>query len=108
MTTAGLWLTIVGVAGGSYLLRLSFIELWKWMRVPSLLIRALNYVPPAVLAALVLPALLRSGGSIDVSFDNLRLIAGLLAALVAWYSRSMLLTLGAGMGALWVLQAVAA
>ncbi len=107
MTAAGLWLTIMGVAGGTFLLRLSFIELWKWMRVPSLLIRALNYVPPAVLAALVLPALLRSGGSIDVSYDNLRLIAGLLAALVAWYTRSMLLTLGAGMGALWVLQALA-
>lgn len=106
MSPMVLWLTIAGVAVGTFLLRLSFIELWKWMTVPPLLVRALNYVPPAVLAALVLPALLRSGGSIDVTLDNLRLYAALLAAVVAWYSRNMLLTLGVGMGALWTLQAL--
>jgi len=101
-----MWLTILGVAAGTYLLRLSFIELWKWVPMPPLLVRALNYVPPAVLAALVLPALLHSGGSIDISLDNLRLFAALLAAGVAWYSHSMLLTLAVGMGALWTLQAL--
>jgi len=107
MSPAVLWMTIIGVAVGTFLLRLSFIELWKWMRVPPLLVRALNYVPPAVLAALVLPALLRSGGTIDVSPDNLRLYAGLIAAVVAWYTRGMIMTLTAGMGALWLFQAVA-
>jgi branched-subunit amino acid transport protein len=104
---ATVWLVIVGVSIGTYLLRLSFIELWKWLTVPPILMRALNYVPAAVLAALVFPALLRSGGAIDVSTDNLRLYAGIAAALVAWYSRNMLLTLGTGMVALWVLQAIA-
>lgn len=106
MSTTTLWLTIIGVGIGTFLLRLSFIETWKWLRVPPLLMQALNYVPAAVLAALVLPALLRSGGSIDVSFDNLRLYAGLAALAVAWYSRSMLLTLTTGMAALWLLQAL--
>ena len=106
MSTAGLWLTIIAVSIGTFLLRLSFIEMWKWLRVPPLLMRALEYVPPAVLAALVLPALLRSGGSIDLSFDNLRLYAGLAALAVAWYSRSMLLTLATGMAGLWLLQAM--
>lgn len=106
MTSTGLWLTILGVGAGTYLLRLSFIEMWKWLRVPPLLMRALDYVPSAVLAALVLPAMLRSGGSLDVSFDNLRLYAGLLATAVAWYSRSMLATLATGMIALWVLEAL--
>ncbi len=107
MSQTGLWLTIIGVSIGTFLLRLSFIELWKWMTVPPLLMRALNYVPAAVLAALVIPALVRSGGVIDLSTDNLRLYAGLAAAVVAWYSRSMLLTLAAGMAALWLLQAIA-
>lgn len=106
MSNAVLWGIIVGVALGTFLLRLSFIELWKWMTVPPLLVRALHYVPPAVLAALVLPALLRSGGVIDVTPDNLRFYAALPAAAVAWYSRNMLLTLGVGMGALWTLQAL--
>lgn len=103
-----LWLTIVGVSIGTYLLRLSFIELWKWLTVPPILMRALDYVPAAVLAALVMPALMRSGGAVDLSVDNLRLYAGLLAALVAWYSRNMLLTLAVGMAALWLLQAAGA
>lgn len=107
MNQTTVWLVIIGVSIGTYLLRLSFIELWKWLIVPPILMRALNYVPAAVLAALVLPALLRSGGAIDVSIDNLRLYAGLAAALVAWYTRNMLLTLGTGMAALWLLQAVA-
>lgn len=107
MTTTELWLTILAAGIGTFLLRLSFIELWKWLRVPPLLMQALNYVPAAVLAALVLPALLRSGGSIDVSFDNLRLYAGLTALAVAWYTRSMLMTLTTGMAALWLLQALA-
>lgn len=108
MNQATVWLTIIGISIGTYLLRLSFIELWRWLIVPPILMRALNYVPAAVLAALVIPALLRSGGAIDVSTDNLRLYAGITAALVAWYSRSMLLTLGTGMGALWLLQAIVA
>lgn len=107
MSTTGLWLTILAVGVGTFLLRLSFIEMWKWLRVPPLMMQALNYVPAAVLAALVLPALLRSGGSIDFSFDNLRLYAGLTALAMAWYSRSMLLTLATGMAALWALQALA-
>lgn len=107
MTTTELWLTILAAGIGTFLLRLSFIELWKWLRVPPLLMQALDYVPAAVLAALVLPALLRSGGSIDVSFDNLRLYAGLTALAVAWYTRSMLMTLTTGMAALWLLQALA-
>lgn len=98
-------MTILAVAAGTLALRLSFIEMWKWLRVPPLLMQALEYVPAAVLAALVLPALVRSGGSIDVSFDNLRLYAGLTALVVAWYTRNILLTLGAGMAALWMLQA---
>ena len=107
MSAGMIWLTIAGVGLGSYLLRLSFIALWQRLRVPGLIHEALSYVPSAVLAALVLPALVRPEGVIDLSIDNLRLLAGIVAAAVAWYSRSVLLTLMAGMGALWLLQALA-
>ena len=104
MSDTTLWLTIVGAGLGSWLLRLSFIETWRWFAVPPLLDRALRYVPAAVLAALVVPALVRSGGAVDLSPDNLRLVAGILAAVAAWFTRNVLLTLGVGMGALWTLQ----
>lgn len=107
MSTTTTWLIIVGLACGTYLLRLSFIQAWQWIAVPPGLARALRYVPPAVFAALVLPALTVSGGAIDVSPANPRLVAGVLAAAVAWYSRSVILTLAVGMGTLWLLQALA-
>lgn len=104
MSAAVIWLTVAGIGLGTYLLRLSFIALWQKLRVPELMNRALEYVPSAVLAALVLPALLRPEGFIDPAIDNLRLVAGVLAAAVAWYSRSVLLTLATGMGMLWLLE----
>ena len=107
MSATAIWLTIAGVGVGSYLLRLSFIALWQKLRIPAVVNQALAYVPSAVLAALVLPALLRPEGFVDLSVDNLRLIAGLIAGAVAWYSRSVLLTLATGMGLLWLLQALA-
>lgn len=106
MSTAELWWTIVAVSIGTYLLRLSFIQMWQWLRIPPLLMRALDYVPAAVLAGLVMPALLRPAGSIELSFDNLRLFAGIAALAVAWYSRSMLATLAVGMVVLWLLEFV--
>jgi branched-subunit amino acid transport protein len=106
MTDTTLWLTIVGAGLCTWLLRLSFIETWQWLSVPPLLDRALRYVPAAVMAALVVPALVRMDGAVNLTPDNLRLLAGLLAAAVAWYSRNVLLTLAVGMGALWALQAV--
>jgi branched-subunit amino acid transport protein len=71
--------------------------------VPPFLQRALRFVPPAVLSALILPELLLPGGSPALSPANPRLLAGLLAALVVWRSRNALLAIAAGMLALWAL-----
>lgn len=104
MTPATLWMTVLGVGLGTYALRVSFILLWQKLRIPAVVHQALAYVPTAVLAALVLPALVRPEGTVELAPDNLRLLAGALAAAVAWYSRNVLLTLAVGMGALWFLQ----
>lgn len=104
MSTATVWFTVLGVGFGSYLLRLSFILLWQRLSIPPLVHQALEYVPTAVLAALVLPALVRPEGVLELGPDNLRLLAGGLAAAIAWFSRNVLLTLATGMGALWLLE----
>jgi branched-subunit amino acid transport protein len=74
--------------------------------VPPLIQQALRFVPPAVLSAIIFPELLRPGGALDLSFGNVRLLAGVLAAAVAWRTKNVLLTIGVGMVALWVLQVV--
>jgi branched-subunit amino acid transport protein len=99
------WLPALALAGLlTFATRLSFIALLGRVETPPLLSRALRYVPPAVLSAIVFPELLLKEGKVDVTLHNQRLLAGLLAVLVAWRTRSVLLTIGVGMGALWLLQ----
>lgn len=100
------WLWWVLIAGGviTFATRLSFIYLFSRIDMPGWLQRGLRFVPPAVLSAIILPELLLYSGRLDVSFTNTRLLAGLLAIIVAWRTRSILLTILTGMAALWILQ----
>lgn len=107
MSTVTLWLTILGAGAVTFALRLSFIALLgRIKKIPLLLERALRFVPAAVLTAVVVPLLFYKDGALDFSLGNERLVAGVVAALIAWRTRSVLLTLGGGMTTLWMLQAV--
>jgi branched-subunit amino acid transport protein len=106
MSTPTLWLTIAGVAGVTFALRLSFIVLLGRIEIPPFLKRALRYVPAAVLTAVVIPLLFYADGSLEFSLGNERLVAGLVAALICWRTRSVPLTLVGGMAMLWALQAI--
>lgn len=100
-----LWLVVVGAAVGSYLLRVSFIALFgRVSEVPPRVKRMLSFVPPAVLAALVLPALVLQDGTLAITAGNDRLLAGGVAAVVAWYTEDMLPTVIVGMAVLYALS----
>ena len=99
-----LWLTIIGMGIVTYAIRLSLILLLGRVEVPPVVRQALRLVPPAVLSAIIFPELLRPGGAFDLSLGNPRLLAGVLATLVAWRTKSVLLTIAVGMAALWILQ----
>ena len=73
-------------------------------QVPEPMRRALHYVPPAVLSAIIFPELFLKDGVLDISMGNTRLFAGLAAILVAWFSKNTLTTIIAGMVALFLLQ----
>ena len=101
------WLPALCLAGlATFATRLSFIALLGRVETPPLLARALRYVAPAVLSAIVFLALLVREGRVQLALGNARLLAGLLAAGVAWRTRSVLATIAAGMCGLWVLQAI--
>ncbi len=101
---AKIWLTLVIAGTLTYLTRLSFIALLDRWKLPPVAQRALRFVPPAVLSAIIFPELFIHSGSFDLSLNNLRLIAGIIAALVGWKTRNILLTIAAGMAALYILQ----
>jgi branched-subunit amino acid transport protein len=104
--TLYLWTIILGGMLVTYATRLSFIALIPQERVPDLIKKALRYVPPAVLATLILPDLLLSDSSLQLGLQNYRLLAGALAALVSWRTKNTWLTIGTGIVALWLLSSL--
>ncbi len=99
-----IWLVML--LGGllTFVIRFSFIYLFGKFHIPETMRRALHYVPPAVLSAIVFPELLLPNGSLNLSFSNYRLLAGLIAMLVAWWTKNILITILVGMIALFVLR----
>jgi branched-subunit amino acid transport protein len=106
MSTPALWLAIFGAGAVTFAVRLSFIAFLERIQIPPPLGRALRFVPAAVLTAVVVPLLLYDDGALNVSSGNERLLAGLVASLIAWRTRSVLFTLVGGMATLWTLQAI--
>jgi branched-subunit amino acid transport protein len=101
-----LWLVIIGMGVITYGIRLSMIVLLEKVEISTKLKQALRFVPPAVLSAIIFPELLQPGGTLDVSLGNDRLLAGLLAMIIAWKTKNVLWTIAVGMAALWLLQAL--
>jgi branched-subunit amino acid transport protein len=97
------WVTILLAGAGTYAMRASFLlAADRLARVPPGIERLLRQIPPAALASLVVPALLRPHGELDLFSP--RLLAGVLAALVAWRTRNVAVTLVVGMGVLVLLD----
>jgi len=99
-----IWLVMI--VGGliTFGMRFSLIYLFGRFQVPETMRRALHYVPPAVLSAIIFPELFLRDGHWALSLDNYRLLAGLAAILVAWFSKNTLITIIVGMVVLFLLQ----
>jgi len=99
-----IWLVML--LGGliTFGMRFSLIYLFGRFEVPLTMRRALHYVPPAVLSAIIFPELFLRNGVLDISIDNIRLLAGFVAILIAWYSKNTLITIIVGMLALFLLR----
>ena len=104
MTVLPAALAILGMGVITYAIRLSLFLLPERVMLPPWLLRALRYVPAAVLSAIILPELLLPSGTLDFSLGNERLLAGVLAAVVAWRTRNVFVIVVVGMIVLWLLQ----
>lgn len=89
-------------------LRCAFLLLPERIRLPELLRHALRFVPAAVLTAIYAPELLVQSGTLQLSAQNARLLAGLVAIAIAWQVRQTYVTILAGMLALHLLGGVIA
>lgn len=100
------WIVIVGAGVVTFLARASFIVFADPHKFPPAFRLALAFVPAAVLAAIVVPGLAMPQGALDLTAGNLRLLAGIAAALVAMKVGNPLASIVAGMASLWALQAL--
>lgn len=100
-----LWVLIVVIGVCTFALRFSFIYLFGRIdEVPPRVRRALRFVPPAVFAALAVPAVVSLDGSAAATLTDDRFLAASLAAVVAWRTESIFATIGIGMLALWTFR----
>lgn len=100
-----IWLAIVFAGIGTYAMRAAFLVFaHRLADVPPGVQRLLRQIPPAALASIVVPALMRPEGHVDVL--QARFAGGVLAAVIAWRTRNIALTLVVGIGVVMLIDAL--
>ena len=100
-----MWLSVIAIGMGTYLTRLSFIGAFGERALPAWMELPLRFVAPAVLGAIVLPAVVQPDGVIELlPAANPRFLAAVVAAAVAYKWRNVSVVIGVGMASLWLLD----
>ncbi len=90
--------TIVGMAAVTYIPRLLPTLFLSGKTLQPLLTAWLRLIPPAVLAAMLIPSLIIRDESVHLGMDNLFLWCALVTFAVAWKFNSLSATVLVGMG----------
>ena len=88
---------IMGMLIVTYLARYPLLVLVGRISLPDRVFRALRYVPVAVLTAISVPVVLLSDGQINLQPSNAYLVGGIVAVIVSWRTKNLLLTIVIGM-----------
>ena len=98
---------ILGMTFVTFLIRYPVLALSGRVQMPDRLLHALNYVPPAVLTAIVVPAVLVQNDQLWLSVGNSRLIGALVALGIGFWRQNLLLTIVSSMAAFLIWQVLA-
>jgi branched-subunit amino acid transport protein len=91
-------LLILGMVVVTFGVRYPVLAVLGRIKMPDPLFRALRFVPPAVLTAIIAPAVLMpEDNQLALTLNNAHLVAGIVAGVVAWRTRSLLATIIVGM-----------
>ena len=99
-----IWIVMVLLGLLTFATRLSFIAILERIKLPPTFQRALRFVPIAVLSAIIAPELGYYNNVLALSPMNPRLLAGIAATLVAFWTKNVVWTLLAGMAVFWILR----
>jgi branched-subunit amino acid transport protein len=101
-----IWAVMILGGLATFTIRATFILLVGQREIPPQVRRALYYIPPAVLTAIIVPELLLPQGELEISLTNPNLLAGVAATLVAWRTRNVLFTILVGMVVFWIARVI--
>jgi branched-subunit amino acid transport protein len=90
----------------TFAIRASFIVVWDKAVLPEWFRQALKHVPVAVFSAIIVPELVAVGDGGLIWGGWPKIAAAGVAVLVAWRTRSIVMTLAAGLLVLWGVQAL--
>lgn len=97
---------ILGMAivtfGTRYLVMIYFSK----VKMSPILKTALNFVPPVILTAIIIPILLLENGKLYLSINNIPLISGIITGLIAIKTKNLLTTILIGMAIFWGLKLI--
>lgn len=88
---------ILGMMLVTFGIRFPVLALAGRVELPEVLVKALRYVPIAVLTAICVPLILKPDGVLFISLSNAHLVAGIVSIIVAAVGRRLLRTIIIGM-----------
>ena len=100
-----IWLVMI--VGGIFTFGTRFVMLSGWVAhgLPRWLIDALAFVPIAVLTAILVPAVLIDPATQQIIvIGNARIIAAVVATIIALLTRNVIATISSGLATLWFVQ----
>ena len=99
-----IFLIIAGMAIATFFTRFACLILFRPTGAPGWLERWLKHVPTAILTSLIVPFLLLPRGTLDLTMNNHYLLAGCVAALVAYKTGNVIATMSLGLTVMFALR----
>lgn len=97
-------LLVIGMMGVTFLVRYPMLAMSGRLKLPDWFLQLLRYVPPTVLTAIVVPAVLMPEDALWLDHTNARLIGAIACVVVGVRQKNLLLTIVVGMGVFFVWQ----
>jgi len=88
---------IIAMAFVTFIPRYIPLAVLSKFEIPKIIVDWLRFIPPAILAALLVPGILMSNGKLLLTQQNTFLLAALPTTMVAIYKRNIFLTVLVGM-----------
>lgn len=101
--------TILGMGIAIFITRYPLLGMAEKIEFPNSVKTVLNYVPLAILVALILPSILiPNGEKINISFSNEYMLGGIVVFIIGFFSENVVITSTVGfivfLGIKWLLK----